>query len=299
MQSGGAVGDGVGISGFATEDNKTYLIPATKGDNPDTEEVESDFILSPAREVQGGIGQEGEGLIYYNQKTNKQERMPANAMVMDSGTNKIVQDRITKNYNNYQETMKSVKELNKYVDLRGKMDEAGAQRLVNYFQGKLNAFVGEPLTFQQMISGEGKAKFRSLLGQNRLSILGPGVMTEFDRQVIEEALGGFGPDSDNATVARILKSVVEKKLSDAKLGAIEYNRDIQLSPRYGANVGNLPIDMKTFDTAAERPSIIDYTKDFGSIEEANAEALRMGLPSFAYGIDEETGGPAYYRPESK
>ena len=225
--------------------------------------------------------------------------MPANAMVMDSSTNKIVQDRITKNYNNYQDTMKSVKELNKYVDLRGKMDEEGAQRLVNYYLGKFNTFVGKPLTFQQMISGEGKALFRSLLGQNRLSILGPGVMTEFDRQVIEEALGGFGPTSDNATVARILKTVVEKKLSDAKLGAIEYNRDIQLSPRYGANVGNLPIDMKTFDTAAERPSIIDYTKDFDSIEEANAEALRMGLPSFAYGIEEETGGPAYYRPESK
>ena len=61
-----------------------------------------------------------------------------------------------------------------------------------------NALGDDPaITEAEYATAEGKARFRAQLGALRIPILGPGVLTEFDRQVLEQAIGGFGPLSNN------------------------------------------------------------------------------------------------------
>ena len=87
-----------------------------------------------------------------------------------------LQKGLDENLKIHREVQEALPKLEAYIDSRGRMSKAGAQRIVDQINAGLNAFLGEDLSFTQRAQALGKAQFRQLLGTLRLDILGPGVL---------------------------------------------------------------------------------------------------------------------------
>lgn len=119
-----------------------------------------------------------------------------------------------------------------YIDARGKMSDSGAERFFQDLSFRYKNLVGDKrVTEEEYANALGRARFRQQLGGLRLDILGPGVLTEFDRQVIEQAIGGFGPTSNNQLAIDIINQYLEKSISKGKYLGQQYNDLLKEAPR--------------------------------------------------------------------
>jgi hypothetical protein len=271
----------VTAKGFEPEFPIPYMIPYDDGGTPDDPSDDK-----PATRVQvttvskdpGGLKYGDDSLVaggdqvYRNPFTKSLDKLDPTTMypMTDSMVLKL-QTGLEEDLKVHDETMAGIPKLQEYIDLRGQMSKAGAQRIVDDMTARLNALRGENLSLVERAITLGKAKFRSILGELRLEILGPGVLTEFDRQVIEEAIGGFGPFTTNEMAIEIVQNVINQRLSKSKIRAERYNRN-----RLKAGVGTADIfpaiDMSVYNIKPVFDPTRDLANDFKNIDEAEAFA---------------------------
>jgi hypothetical protein len=271
----------VTAKGFEPEFPIPYMIPYDDGGTPDDPSDDK-----PATRVQvttvskdpGGLKYGDDSLVvggdqvYRNPFTGSLDKLDPTTMypMTDSMVLKL-QTGLEEDLKVHDETMAGIPKLQEYIDLRGQMSKAGAQRIVDDMTARLNALRGENLSLVERAITLGKAKFRSILGELRLEILGPGVLTEFDRQVIEEAIGGFGPFTTNEMAIEIVQNVINQRLSKSKIRAERYNRN-----RLKAGVGTADIfpaiDMSVYNIKPVFDPTRDLANDFKNIDEAEAFA---------------------------
>tara|TARA_R110000868_G_scaffold1050_6_gene8047 strand:- start:13327 stop:15504 length:2178 start_codon:yes stop_codon:yes gene_type:complete len=91
------------------------------------------------------------------------------------------------------------------------MSQEGFTGLVTDIRGKIQNFVGQDLDPQAMRNAVAKAGFQALLGEIRIDVLGPGVLTEIDAQRLIEAMGGYGSTSDRETSLELIQQLINKK----------------------------------------------------------------------------------------
>ena len=267
--------------GFEPEFPLSYLVPFNDAGTPDDT---SDDI--PATRVQvttvskdpGGLKYDDGSLVaggdqvYKDPITGGLKKLdPTTMFPMTEGGVKNLQARMEDDLKIHLETQEALPKLKEYIDTRGQMSKAGAQRILDNMQGALNAFTGEDLTLTQRAQLLGKAQFRQLLGTLRLDILGPGVLTEFDRKVIEEAIGGFGPFTTNEMAQEIVQNVVNQRLLKGKSAAERYNRSLNKAGT-GTQYFFDPIDMSAYEPSLSFDPTRDLANDFNSVDEAEAFA---------------------------
>ena len=99
----------------------------------------------------------------------------------------------------------------------------GLDLLYNQITGNIANLLGQPLSADQINVKTAKALFEQLKGQNRLDVLGPGVMTEQDAVRLEKALGEFGVTSNIEVVRDAIKTILEGKYAREKSAITRYN----------------------------------------------------------------------------
>ena len=276
--------------GFEPEFPMSYMIPYNDMGTPDPSDD------TPATRVQvttvskdpGGLLYEdgtpvtGGAQVYRDPVTGGLRRLDETTMfpMSDTGVRNI-EEGLTELKNVHEQTLQDLPKLQQYVETRGKMSDSGAQRLLNNFGAAFNAFLGEDLTFEQRAQATGKAQFRQLLGTLRLDVLGPGVLTEFDRKVLEEAIGGFGPFTTNEMAREIVQGVIDKRISKGRAAAEEYNRQLNKSAG-GTQYYFDPIDLSVYDFEEKFDASRDYSNDYKTAEEAAAFAKEKGAPGFIF-----------------
>ena len=267
--------------GFEPEFPLSYLVPFDDAGTPDDPSDDT-----PATRVQvttvskdpGGLKYDDGSLVaggdqvYTDPTTGGLKKLdPTTMFPMSEGGVKNLQARMDDDLKIHREVQEALPKLEAYIDSRGQMNKAGAQRILDQIQAGLNAFTGEELSLTQRAAALGKAQFRQLLGTLRLDILGPGVLTEFDRKVIEEAIGGFGPFTTNEMAIEIVQNIANQKLQKGRIAAERYNRRFNKAGP-GTQYFFDPIDMSAYDPSLSFDPTRDLANDFGSIDEAEAFA---------------------------
>jgi hypothetical protein len=267
--------------GFEPEFPLSYLVPFDDAGTPDDPSDDT-----PATRVQvttvskdpGGLTYDDGSLVaggdqvYTDPKTGGLKKLdPTTMFPMTEGGVKNLQGRMDDDLKIHLEVQEALPKLQQYIDNRGQMSKAGAQRIFNQINAGLKAFSGDTLNPTEMATAKAKAQFRQLLGTLRLDILGPGVLTEFDRKVIEEAIGGFGPFTTNEMAIDIIQNIANQKLQKGRIAAQRYNRSLNKAGP-GTQYFYDPIDMSIYDVKPVFDPTRDLANDFGSIDEAEAFA---------------------------
>jgi len=91
------------------------------------------------------------------------------------------------------------------------MSQEGFAEFATNLRGKIQNFVGQDLDPQAMRNAVSRAGFQALLGEIRIDVLGPGVLTEIDAQRLIEAMGGYGVTSDRETSLTLIQQLIDKK----------------------------------------------------------------------------------------
>jgi hypothetical protein len=91
------------------------------------------------------------------------------------------------------------------------MSQEGFAEFATNLRGKIQNFVGQDLDPQAMRNAVSRAGFQALLGEIRIDVLGPGVLTEIDAQRLIEAMGGYGVTSDRETSLALIQQLIDKK----------------------------------------------------------------------------------------
>lgn len=267
--------------GFEPEFPIPYMIPYDDGgtpDDPSDDTAATRVQVTTVSKDPGGLTY-GDGTpvsggdqVYTDPKTGGLKKLDATTMfpMSESGV-KNLQARMDDDLKIHREVQEALPKLEAYIDSRGQMSKAGAQRIIDQIQSGLNAFTGEELSLTQRAAALGKAQFRQLLGTLRLDILGPGVLTEFDRKVIEEAIGGFGPFTTNEMAIEIVQNIANQKLQKGRVAAQDYNlKRSKAGP--GTQYFYAPIDMSVYDIKPAFDPTRDLANDFKTVEEAEAFA---------------------------
>lgn len=110
-------------------------------------------------------------------------------------------------------------------------DDSGLQRLYRDATTFMDTLIGKGLDPAEMDQAQLKSVMQELIGQNRLSIVGPGVMTEQDAMRVLLALGGDGSWRSNPEVLRARLT----EMRDQSFAAYDfsYNQASEQSSRYG------------------------------------------------------------------
>lgn len=267
--------------GFEPEFPIPYMIPYNDGGTPDDPSDDTQAtrvqVTTVSKDPGGltygdGTPVSGGDQVYTDPQTGAIKKLDATTMfpMSESGV-KNLQARMDDDLKIHREVQEALPKLESYIDSRGQMNKAGAQRILDQIQSGLNAFTGEDLSITQRAQALGKAQFRQLLGTLRLDILGPGVLTEFDRKVIEEAIGGFGPFTTNEMAIEIVQNIANQKLQKGRIAAQDYNlKRSKAGP--GTQYFYAPIDMGVYDIKPAFDPTRDLANDFKSVEEAEAFA---------------------------
>jgi len=91
------------------------------------------------------------------------------------------------------------------------MSEEGFAEFVRNLKGKIQNIIGQELDPQAQRNLVARAGFQALLGEIRIDVLGPGVLTEIDAQRLIEAMGGYGMTSDRETSLVLIQQLIDKK----------------------------------------------------------------------------------------
>jgi hypothetical protein len=186
----------------------------------------------PTGEVVPAVFNPGDGLYYY-QTAEGTKVVPAGARPVTDSTGgtlnaaqwrKLKSDRV--------EGENALKAMQSYAKQAGGLPQ-GYQRWANSLAARWKTFLGSQglsqAEFDQMETG---AKQQALLGMLRTTIVGPGVMTEYDAQRVIQAMGG-NPSSaiqNPAVMASILSNLYDRKRAEVQVLQEEYERN---APTFG------------------------------------------------------------------
>lgn len=175
----------------------------------------------------------GDGQYYYQDKDGKMVPVPPGSRPVNpstggsqtpSGWLKLKKER--------QEGINALLAIQKYSQTTGGLPQ-GFRRWATDLSARWKTFLGQKgLTQEQFDLLDAKAKQQALLGMLRTTIVGPGVMTEYDAMRIIEAMGGNpGSAMQNPEVlAKILADLYDRKMREVKVLDDEYRR---VAPTFG------------------------------------------------------------------
>jgi hypothetical protein len=111
----------------------------------------------------------------------------------------------------------------------------GFDKFVKDFTIKAKTFVGEGLTNQEIMQRLASGMQQGLLGQIRVDVVGPGVMTEQDAQRLIDYLGGDlnNISTDPAVVQAAIARTMQDKVNDYNRNKNSFNRQVSLDPKSG------------------------------------------------------------------
>lgn len=285
-------GDGGQSLGFEGEYPMTYMVQYNDGGTPDDLSDDRDAYrvqASTVNEVSPGLKDPvtdqtiNKGDQVYRDIEGNLRKVDLQNMIpfSDVSVNKYT-DRMFELKGAFDEEAKKAESFRNYIDARGKMSDSGAQRFFDDLSFKYKTLFGDKqITQAEYAQAESRALFRQQLGGLRLDILGPGVLTEFDRQVIEQAIGGFGPLSNNLLATNIINNYLEKSLVKGKSLGNQYNslytqapREIKMfAPQIDTSVFN---EAPSQSTQQPMQSNAISSIDFGKVFE-NADATEKYL----------------------
>ena len=238
--------------GFGSEYPRTYLVNYDDGGTPDdpSDDTEAYRVLaSQVNEVSPGLKDrygntitKGQQVYYDNEgKLNVLDLTKVTPMSDSSLVN--LEDRLNKSFELYNQKVQETKDFKDYIGTRGRMSDSGGTRFLEQLSFAYKNLVGDDaVTEAEYATAEGKAKFRQQLGSLRIPILGPGVLTEFDRQVIEEAIGGFGVLKNNQLAINLVNQYLEKSIAQGVRAGKAYNELYRQAPRE-IKLGMSPVDL--------------------------------------------------------
>ena len=139
-----------------------------------------------------------------------------------------------------QEGQNSLKAIEVYAKQAGGLPQ-GYQRWANDFVAKWKTFLNKQgLTQDQFDQLEAPAKQQALLGMLRTTIVGPGVMTEYDALRIIQAMGG-NPSSvlqNPEVMVSILSNLYARKYQEVMVDQRDYERN---APAFGETPTPMPL----------------------------------------------------------
>lgn len=113
--------------------------------------------------------------------------------------------------------------------------EQGWRQAADSFTASIKTlFDSGELTPAELATAEGRAKLQGLLGSNRIEVVGPGAMTEYDARRVLDALGGdMNAWQNKELVAEVLQDLFDEKYRRASMmrdqlltgGASTYGRE--------------------------------------------------------------------------
>jgi hypothetical protein len=118
-----------------------------------------------------------------------------------------------------------LKKLEEYYDAVGNL-KPGAERLANRLAANVKTFFNSgEITDEQFKLLTGQAKYNAIRGALRIDIVGPGVASNFDMMVIEEALGGqpLSALQNPEVVKEILRKLYAEKMRRVEGLKIQFN----------------------------------------------------------------------------
>lgn len=282
--------------GFDSEYPSTYLVNYDDAGTPDdltddTEAYRVDVVrvneVSPGlRDKNGNPITKGQQ-VYYD-KEGKLNVLDLNNMrpMEDAQLNKL-QENLIASKKIFTDKVAETANFRSYIDSRGRMSDSGGARFLEGLSFAYKNAVGDlAVTEAEYATAEGKARFRAQLGALRLPILGPGVLTEFDRQVLEQAIGGFGPFTNNRLAINLINQYLERGIAEGVQAGRMYNEIYRQAPSE-VKIGMVPADLKEI----QGNLIIEPTKDivsdlsvaFEDIDSAAAFLKERGqLPGFSF-----------------
>lgn len=138
-----------------------------------------------------------------------------------------------------QEGINALNAIDAYAKQAGGLRQ-GYQRWATGLSAKFKTFLGQQgLTQEEFDQLEAPMKQQALLGMLRTTIVGPGVMTEYDAERIIQAMGGDPRSAmqNPAVLASILEDLYERKRQEVQVLQSEYERN---APSFGETPEQLP-----------------------------------------------------------
>jgi len=123
----------------------------------------------------------------------------------------------------------SVKLINRFVEGVGSLPK-GIEKAIGNASAKIKTILDIPLTEPERAIGFSRARKNSLIGALRETIVGPGVVTEFDAERIIDAIGG---DIESVTTNPALLRDIVADILDGKMNQYEQNLTIYNSHATG------------------------------------------------------------------
>jgi hypothetical protein len=207
--------------------------PASAGGAGGTDEYApsaqgSVFFIPGVGRVQAPF-QKGRGHIYRG-ADGEWHDVPANAQPISSSQGGMLSGQDWyKLRKERQESKQALKALQQYFDKAGGLPQ-GMDRWANSISAKAKTFFGNPLTKDQFDQMDAQSQQQALIGMLRTSVVGPGIVTEYDALRIIEAMGGDPRSAlqNPQVLQQILGRLYERKRQELQIMENEYqrNRDI-------------------------------------------------------------------------
>jgi len=187
------------------------------------------YMLPDGRVVKGVFNPVGGQLMY--QSENGLVPIPAGSRPTTAGVGSPLSQQ---QYINLREERRtehgSLNVLNNYFNTVGN-SSVGFRRLADQISGNAKTLFGSGLSPDELAAQVGRGQLQGLLGLFRETIVGPGVMTEYDAQRVLQALGGdFNALQNPQTVERLLRDLYERKVGRVQFIDNELSRS---DPVYG------------------------------------------------------------------
>ena len=230
-KQGGGGGGGGGWSGVEGEGGG-----GGGGFNGAPTAMGSDFILADGTRVAAPF-QKGRGFIYRDPKTGAWKDIPPDAQRVTATMGGFVTPtQWIKLKSDWQNERNGLDALDRYFKTV-KDIPTGVNRWALDVSAKFKTFMGQTgLTPDQFNLMDASAQAQALLGLFRTTIVGPGVMTEYDAVRVLQALGGNPASSlqNPAIMERVLSGLYERKRAQWQNLDEEVRRN---APAYGFDYG--------------------------------------------------------------
>ena len=139
----------------------------------------------------------------------------------------VKKETLAKLDNEIMEVQRSITYFEDYAKTRGGARQ-GIAFAADNIMANVNTMFGAPLTPEQVATLRSKGEFASILGLFRTAVLGPGPMTQADREFLEDALGKYPNAFQNKEVMQmIIGQWIERRKQE--LNNLKKRRDAYVS----------------------------------------------------------------------
>lgn len=203
---------GVDRIGLNLESQMTVLTPPT-------DESPAGEILFAGYPTEGSLSGQ---LVSFDQSTGQFVPVPQGSRPYTVGSTESQRKRLDTLTKKIDEDKNAIQQLQKYKDTRAKTGQ-GLELLRDQIKGNIKVLLGRELSEQEYQTGLAQGLFSGILGQLRIPVLGPGVLTEADAQKLMRAVGGFGATSDPKRVQELMTDFIDRRKTTYNRALGQYN----------------------------------------------------------------------------